>query len=100
MDSEAEAIRFRDLKSPMLRGSLTGVYENVRASLLSVFHTFSAEAHPEYVVSPCSAISIPEGVVHIVIPPDSRHAPVLVHVPNRQFRRRQGRTRAGDDARA
>lgn len=29
MDSEAEAIRVRDIKSPMLRGSLTGVYENV-----------------------------------------------------------------------
>lgn len=32
MDSEAEAIRLRDLKSPMLRGSLTGVYENVSFS--------------------------------------------------------------------
>lgn len=29
LDSEAEAIRLRDLKSPLLRGSLTGVYENV-----------------------------------------------------------------------
>lgn len=28
LDSEAEAIRLRDLKSPLLRGSLTGVYEN------------------------------------------------------------------------
>ncbi|KAJ5676174.1 hypothetical protein N7462_009071 [Penicillium macrosclerotiorum] len=28
MDSETEAIRLRDLKSPLLRGSLTGVYEN------------------------------------------------------------------------
>jgi len=33
LDSEAEAIRLRDLKSPLLRGSLAGVYENV--SLLS-----------------------------------------------------------------
>lgn len=32
MDSEAEAIRLRDLKSPILRGSLTGVYENVSRS--------------------------------------------------------------------
>lgn len=29
VDSEAEAIRLRDLKSPMLRGALAGVYENV-----------------------------------------------------------------------
>lgn len=29
VDSEAEAIRLRDLKSPMLRGCLSGVYENV-----------------------------------------------------------------------
>lgn len=29
IDSQAEAIRLRDLKSPMLRGSLAGVYENV-----------------------------------------------------------------------
>ncbi|KAJ5108485.1 hypothetical protein N7456_005160 [Penicillium angulare] len=28
VDSEAEAIRLRDLKSPLLRGSLAGVYEN------------------------------------------------------------------------
>ncbi|KAJ5369128.1 uncharacterized protein N7496_008888 [Penicillium cataractarum] len=28
MDSEAEAIRLRDVKSPLFRGSLTGVYEN------------------------------------------------------------------------
>ncbi|KAJ5084074.1 PAS-associated C-terminal [Penicillium alfredii] len=28
VDSEAEAIRLRDLKSPFFRGSLTGVYEN------------------------------------------------------------------------
>ena len=30
VDSETEAIRLRDLKSPLFRGSLTGVYENVR----------------------------------------------------------------------
>ncbi|CEJ61179.1 hypothetical protein PMG11_09718 [Penicillium brasilianum] len=28
IDSEAEAIRLRDVKSPLFRGSLTGVYEN------------------------------------------------------------------------
>lgn len=29
IDSETEAIRLRDIKSPLFRGSLTGVYENV-----------------------------------------------------------------------
>lgn len=29
IDSEVEAIRLRDLKSPMLKGALAGVYENV-----------------------------------------------------------------------
>lgn len=36
MDSETEAIRLRDLKSPMLRGSLAGVYENVSTTPLSM----------------------------------------------------------------
>lgn len=38
MDSEAEAIRLRDLKSPMLRASLAGVYENVTQRSLSFYH--------------------------------------------------------------
>lgn len=33
MDSETEAIRLRDMKSPFFRGSLTGVYENVSSAL-------------------------------------------------------------------
>ncbi|KAJ5171921.1 hypothetical protein N7492_004514 [Penicillium capsulatum] len=33
IDSETEAIRLRDLKSPLFRGSLTGVYENVSYDL-------------------------------------------------------------------
>ena len=32
MDSETEAIRLRDIKSPLFRGSLTGVYENASAT--------------------------------------------------------------------
>lgn len=36
LDSEAEAIRLRDLKSPLLRGSLAGVYENVSIQCCSI----------------------------------------------------------------
>jgi hypothetical protein len=36
IDSELEAIRLRDLKSPLLRGSLAGVYENV-SLILSLY---------------------------------------------------------------
>lgn len=47
VDSEAEAIRLRDLKSPLLRGSLAGVYENVGLSLssqpLRIYHPQDVE---------------------------------------------------------
>lgn len=37
LDSESEAIRLRDVKSPFLRMSLAGVYENVRQQFLFPF---------------------------------------------------------------
>lgn len=37
LEGETEAIRLRDMKSPLLRMSFAGVYENVRGYMLSIF---------------------------------------------------------------
>lgn len=100
LDSEAEAIRLRDLKSPLLRGSLTGVYENVSyVFLLSSLLPAGAEANAT-IVPPRSALSLPPCPVHIALPPDSRDATVLVLFPHWQLLRRERRATSSHDARA
>lgn len=82
MDSEAEAIRLRDLKSPMLRGSLAGVYENasprppslVAPSMLITNNT---------TVPPGPAIPISQNHLHIPIPPNPGHVAEFVPLSHR-----------------
>jgi hypothetical protein len=76
MDSETEAIRLRDMKSPLLRGSLAGVYENVSQS--SLISGVMSKGLVVATVFACSAISVFPRPLYIPVSPNSWHASVIV----------------------
>lgn len=85
-DSEAEAIRLRDTKSPLLRGSLAGVYENVSLALCSMIPSFTFVSNLLIIiyrssVSACSSVSLPSHPLHVTVPPDPWHASVILPFP-------------------
>lgn len=81
MESETEAIRLRDMKSPLLRGALSGVYENVSHS--SCIYGFMVKSLSLNIVFACSAISVPPHPLYLPISPDSWHASVIVSFSHR-----------------
>lgn len=77
LDSETEAIRLRDMKSPFFRMSLAGVYENVRYNSASIVQSLTRA------VPPRSTIPFPPDLIYLPRPPDPRHAPIALPLPNR-----------------
>jgi hypothetical protein len=96
MDSEMEAIRLRDVKSPLFRG-LTGVYENVSTytgtiyCLLSLFKT-----NRIFVVPPCPTLPLPPRPFHVPVPSDPRHATIIILLSHWKLVSREGRAHGCD----
>lgn len=83
LDSETEAIRLRDMKSPVRSGALAGVYENVSHS--SRIYAFKVKSLSVIIVSACSAISVSPRPLYLAISPDSWHASVIISCSYRQL---------------
>ena len=104
LDSEAEAIRLRDLQSPLFRGSLTGVYENVGLLTFTLRlawwkTTLSVDANAAAVPS-SSALSLPTYPFHIAVTSDPGHVTIVVPFSNWQLVCHQERIGSSNDKRA